>query len=353
MSFSQILGHQERIDAFRRIVATGRLAHAYLFIGPAGVGKRRFAMGLAKAILCESRSENGKLDACDRCAGCLLVDAGTHPDLFTAGRPEDKNEVPSEVTKELCRNFSLKSARGHGKIGILDDADELNEESANCFLKTLEEPPPSSLFILIGTSIDRQLATIKSRCQIVRFAPLADPHVRELLQKQGVQDPAMLDRLTKLANGSPGQAMSLADDSLWMFRRELLKGLAQPRVDSVGLARKFVDFAEDAGKETALQRRRAGQVLRLLIESLVDALRLHAGAAPRSAESAELPLVESLVQRASSEKIQAALERCLETETHLGRYVQISLVLEGLVDSLGQLFEQPGPPPLRYQGYAV
>jgi DNA polymerase-3 subunit delta' len=227
------------------------------------------------------------------------VDAGTHPDLFTAGRPEDKNEVPSEVTKELCRNFSLKSARGHGKIGILDDADELNEESANCFLKTLEEPPPSSLFILIGTSIDRQLATIKSRCQIVRFAPLADPHVRELLQKQGVQDAAMLDRLTKLANGSPGQAMSLADDSLWMFRRELLKGLAQPRVDSVGLARKFVDFAEDAGKETALQRRRAGQVLRLLIESLVDALRLHAGAAPRSAESAELPLVESLAQRAS------------------------------------------------------
>src|SRR5262249_53099561 len=72
------------------------------------------------------------LDACDHCASCHLVDAGTHPDLFAVSRPEDKNEMPIEVLKELCRNFSLKSARGHGKIGILDDADDLNDESANC-----------------------------------------------------------------------------------------------------------------------------------------------------------------------------------------------------------------------------
>jgi len=351
MSWSQILGHRERIDAFRRIVASERLAHAYLFVGPAGIGKRRVALELAKALLCESRK--GDLDACDHCASCLLVDAGTHPDLFTVGRPEDKNEVPIEVMKELCKSFSLKSARGHGKIGILDDADDLNEESANCFLKTLEEPPPQSLFILVGTSIDRQLSTIKSRCQLVRFAPLSDDHVREILKMQGIADAAMLERLVRLGGGSPGQALALADEALWTFRRELLKGLVQPRVDSVGLARKFVDFAEEAGKETALQRRRAMQMLRLLIESLVDALRLQAGAAPRSAESADLPLVESLAQRAGIEKIEAALERCLETETHLGRYVQISLVLEGLVDSLGQLLEQPGPPPLRYQGFAV
>lgn len=359
MSWSQILGHQDRIASFRQIVARGRLAHAYLFVGPAGVGKRRFAIELAKALLCErphpqplSQGARGELAACDQCASCLLVDAGTHPDLFMFGRPEDKNEIPIDVMKELCRNFSLKSARGHGKVGILDDADDLNEESANCFLKTLEEPPPHSVFILIGTSLDRQLSTIKSRCQLVRFAPLPGEHVRQLLQKQGITDAAMLDRLVRLSGGSPGQALALADESLWTFRRDLLKGLVQPKVDSVGLAKKFVEFAEDAGKETALQRRRAGQALRLLIESFLDALRVSAGSATRSAEPAELPLVESLAQRAGAEKIDAALERCLETETQLGRYVQISLVLEGLIDSLGQLLEQPGPPPLKYQGFS-
>ena len=373
MSWSPLLGHQRQIDSFRQIVARKRLAHAYLFVGPPGIGKHLFAKELAKALLCESTSSplptggegpssfsplpkgegRNALEACDRCESCLLVDAGTHPDLFQVSRPEDKNEMPAEVMTNLCRDFSLKPARGHGKIGLIDDADDFNEESANCFLKTLEEPPPGSLFILIGTSLDRQLATIKSRCQMVRFAPLSGEHVRQLLQKQGITDAAMLDRLVRLSGGSPGQALALADEALWKFRRDLLQAFVQPKVDSVALGRNLVEFAEDAGKETASQRRRANQVLRLLIESFTDAMRLQAGAAPRSAESAELPLLERLAQRAEPEKILALLERCLETESHLGRYVQLSLVLEGLMDALGQLLEQTGPLPLRWQGFAV
>jgi DNA polymerase-3 subunit delta' len=353
MSWSQILGHADRVEAFRQIVARGRLAHAYLFVGPPGVGKRRFAQELAKALLCEKPKPQGTLEACDQCAGCHLVDASTHPDLFTVSRPEDKNEMPIDVMKELCRNFSLKTARGHGKIGLLDDADDLNEESANCFLKTLEEPPPGSVFILVGTSVDRQLATIKSRCQMVRFAPLSDEHVRQLLQKQGIDDPAMLARLVRLAAGSPGLALALADESLWKFRRTLLDAFAKPKVDSVGLGKQFVEFVEEAGKETALQRRRANQVLRLLIEAFTDVLRLRSGAPARSGEPAELPLLSALAERAQADKIQAILERCLETEMHLGRYVQLSLVLEGLLDALGQLLDHAGPLPLRYQGFAV
>src|SRR5262249_19517124 len=137
MSWSQIIGHEDRVAAFRQIVARRRLAHAYLFVGPAGVGKRRFALELAKALLCEAPGKKpDALDACDQCDACLWVDAGTHPDLFQVHRPEDKNEMPIAVIAECCRNFSLKPARGHGKIGIIDDADDFNEESANCFLKT-------------------------------------------------------------------------------------------------------------------------------------------------------------------------------------------------------------------------
>jgi DNA polymerase-3 subunit delta' len=352
MSWSKLQGHRERIDAFRQIMARGRLAHAYLFVGPAGIGKHRFASELAKSLLCEAKGRvKGTLDACDQCDACLLVDAGTHPDLFQVARPEDKNEFPVQLMREFSAGFYLKAARGRFKVGIVNDADDLNDESANCFLKTLEEPPPGTVLILVGTSLDRQLPTIKSRCQLVRFAPLTDDQVRTVLCEQGVSEQAMLDRLVRLSGGSPGQALALADEELWKFRRELLDGLTKPKVPSVELGRRFTAFAEEAGKEGSLQRQRAGQVLRLLVEALTDVLRVQAGAAARSAEPAELPLLARLAERADRDKIDALVERCLETEAHLGRYVQISLVLEALVDSMGQLLEHTGPLPLRHQGF--
>jgi DNA polymerase-3 subunit delta' len=353
MSWSQIIGHEDRVAAFRQIVARHRLAHAYLFVGPAGVGKRTFALELAKALLCEAPGKApDALDACDQCDACRWVDAGTHPDLFQVQRPEDKNEMPMAVMAECCRNFSLKPARGRGKIGIIDDADDFNEESANCFLKTLEEPPPGSLFLLIGTSLDRQLPTIKSRCQMVRFAPLPDAQVRLILQKHGI-DEANLDRLVRLSAGSPGQGVALEDESLWKFRREALQALAMPKMDSVALGKDFVKAAETVGKEASLQRRWANQALKLLIDGLIDAIRIQAGAPARSAESAELPWLTALAQKAQPDTIQALVERCLETETQLSRYVQLGLVLEALTDALGQMLEQTSPVPLRYQGFAT
>src|SRR5262249_41493055 len=141
------------IKEFAQAVRRGRLGHAYLFTGPAGVGKRLFARELAKTLLCDNAPDEN-WQACGKCASCQLVDADTHPDLIAAGRPEDKNEVPIETVRELCRLLSLKPARGRGKVAILDDADDLNPYSANSFLKTLEEPPPQSVLILIGTRSD-------------------------------------------------------------------------------------------------------------------------------------------------------------------------------------------------------
>src|SRR6516225_5586521 len=271
MSWQRIRGHEQIIKTFDHIVRRGRLAHAYLFTGPEGVGKRLFAGELAKALLCEGTKEPG-LEACDRCPACLLVEADTHPDLQTAGRPEDKSEVPIVMMRELARSLDLKPARGRGKIVILDDADDLNEESANCFLKTLEEPPLGALLILIGTSADRQLATIVSRCQVVHFQPLSEPMIAELLTSHGIKDSVFVLRVARLSGGSPGQALALADPALWDFRRKLLQGLTQPKPDSVGLAQFWTKFVEEAGKESAVQRRRASLILRFLIDFLNDAL---------------------------------------------------------------------------------
>ena len=114
MSWKRVRGHEAQVRAFEHAVQRNRLAHAYLFTGPAGVGKRLFAQELAKALLCEQATP-GRLEACDRCPACHQVEAGTHPDCFMASRPEESLELPIDVIRELCRSFSLKPARGRAK----------------------------------------------------------------------------------------------------------------------------------------------------------------------------------------------------------------------------------------------
>jgi DNA polymerase-3 subunit delta' len=340
LSWQRVRGHDALIEGFRRAIQRDRLAHAYLFVGPAGVGKRLFAGELAKALLCENNSASA-LDACDRCPACLQVEAGTHPDCFAAGRPPDSPNLPIEVVRELCRNLALKPARGQRKVAILDDADDLNDPitlhaAANAFLKTLEEPPPGSVLLLIGTSPEQQLSTIVSRCQVIRFTPLLDSVVADILRQSGMDDTAFVEKLTRLSDGSPGTALALADPALWEFRRTLLKGVVQPRFDSVGLARAWTEFVEGAGKESAAQRRRASLVTRLLVDFLSDGLRLSLKGEPRRGEAEDRPALEALARRTQPEQLIALIDRCLEADAHIDRRVQLVLVLEALLDALGQ-----------------
>lgn len=335
MAWQHIRGHDALVEGFRRAVRRGRLAHAYLFTSPAGVGKRLFALELAKSLLCEKATEDS-LQACDRCPSCIQVEAGTHPDFFTAARPPEALEFPIDLMRELCQSFALKSARGRGKVVLIDDADDLNEEAANCFLKTLEEPPPRSVLMLIGSTPDRQLQTIVSRCQVIRFAPLTPELVDELLQAQGIDDPTLRARLVRLSAGSPGMAKELADPALWDFRRDLMAGLTKTPILYVDLSHKWIDFVEESGKESAAQRRRAQLVLRFIIDFLDDALTVAMNGTPRRTEADERAGLETLARRAGPDRLLEALERCLEADRQIDRRVQLVLILEGLMDALGQ-----------------
>jgi DNA polymerase-3 subunit delta' len=340
MSWQRVRGHAAQVQLFAEARRRGRLAHAYLFVGPAGVGKRLFAGELAKALLCEDPPAD-RLEACDRCAGCVQVAAGTHPDFFAIGRPEEAPAMPIDVVRELCAQLALKPMRGHGKVAIIDDADEFDDPitgnaAANAFLKTLEEPPPGSVLLLIGASADRQLPTILSRCQLVRFAPLPSDLVAELLREQGVEDDKLVERLVRLSAGSPGQALELADPALWQFRRRLLQGLTQPKPDSAALAKQWLQFTEEAGKEAAAQRRRAALALRLFIDFLNDALRVSLGGDARLADADDRQALQDLAKRAGEERLLEMLDRCLEADLQIDRRVQLVLILEALTDALAR-----------------
>src|SRR5262249_11587479 len=146
----------------------------------------------------------------------------------------------------------------------------------------------------------------------------------------------LIGPLARLSGGSLGQALALADPALWKFRRTLLEGLVQPRCDSVALAQSWIQFVEEAGKEAAAQRRRAALVLHLLIQFLTAALTASVGGTPNLAESEDLRVLEELVRRTDADQILELLERCLEADVQIERRVQLVLVLEALLDALGQ-----------------
>jgi DNA polymerase-3 subunit delta' len=336
MSWQRIRGHDDLVELFDRAVRRGRLGHAYLFTGPPGIGKRLFAGELAKALLCENPPA-ARLAACDRCPACLQVEGGTHPDLIVASVPEGKHEWPIKAMRDdVLEPLSLKPARGRRKVAILDDVELFNDETANCFLKTLEEPPPESVLLLVSSKPDRQLPTIVSRCQVVRFAPLSEAMIADLLRDEEIADPQQADRLARLSGGSPGLARALADPGLWEFRQKLLRALTATPVDSVGLGRQWTQFVEEAGKDTAAQRRRAALAVRLLIEFLRDALAVELGGRPRLDDPEDLRAVEALRKRADPDGLLQLLERCLEAAHQIERYVQLVLVLEALLDGVGQ-----------------
>jgi len=220
-------GHASTLAQFRHALATNRLASTFLFVGLSGIGKRSFALRLAQGLLCERRPDEA-LDPCGECPSCRQVLAGSHPDVQIVAKPADKAFIPVELLigdKEhrmregLCYSISLKPYSGRRKIAIIDDADYFNKEGANCLLKTLEEPPPKSILILIGTSEQRQLPTIRSRCQIVRFSPLAETEVAEILVERGICSDANAARqAARMSGGSVERAAQWCDESLVEFR---------------------------------------------------------------------------------------------------------------------------------------
>jgi DNA polymerase-3 subunit delta' len=331
MSWDHIRGHDEVRRQFEAADRRGRLGQAYLFAGPPGVGKKLFANELAKAVLCESPPE--ALVACDRCPSCTLIAAGTHPDAFVARKPDDKHELPVAVVLDFIAQLGLKPTRGTRKVGLLDDTDDFNEESANCFLKTLEEPPPGSLLILLATAAENQLPTILSRCQVVRFRPLPPLVLRDILAEHGVTDPERADRLIRLAEGSAGQALALNDDALWSFRGTLVESIAAARPDPVALAGAWAAFVEDVGKESAAQRRRASLVVRLLLDALGLSLRLSLGADAGS-NPTDAAKLRVLADRFGPDGLVDLMEKCVEADYHIDRRVQLVLVIESLADSL-------------------
>ena len=341
-----ICGHDEVVEQFRRAIARGRLASTFLFVGPAGVGKRLFAYKLAQALLCERRSEE-LLDPCGACPSCLQVAAGSHPDIDSVSRPADKAFIPLEALigdKEhrmragVCYNISLKPYSGRRKFAILDDADYLNKEGANCLLKTLEEPPPKSVLILIGTSEQRQLPTIRSRCQIIRFQPLAAADVAALLLEQGhCQNGEIASRAAQLSGGSLERALLWIDPRAAEFRSAFLEQLSQREFDLLAMAKQVSQFYEEAGKDAAAKRNRMKDIIGIAERFYRELLRTLATGEGSDDSQSEYIARTLRWWPHGDEAAAACIDACIDTLSQVEGNANLATLSECWLDELGTI----------------
>src|SRR6266478_7112221 len=168
MGRSEIVGHQKQVEALRLALVTERLHHAYLFVGPEGVGKKTIALGLAKAVHCSAAMG----DFCGECADCARIHDRNHPDVRIIEVLAGKKEISIQQIRELEKELNFRSFSGKKKIAILDPATLMNLSAQNALLKTLEEPPRDSLLVLVATNTGGLLPTLRSRCLRLSFGSL-------------------------------------------------------------------------------------------------------------------------------------------------------------------------------------
>lgn len=353
--WDRLHGHREVRELFRRTLRRGRLASAYLLVGPEGIGKRRFVQCLAECLLCRAHSPD-ELEACGKCAGCKPFQAGSHPDFIAIGCPEGKRELPIELfvgsldrrgQAGLCYELSLRPLAGSRKIAVIDDADTMNESASNALLKTLEEPPEGAVLFLIASNPDALLPTIRSRCQLIRFSPLPASDVAALLLEQQLVETAEdANLVASLAEGSLAHAKRLVEPELRQLRTLLYDQLAHPHELGIASARRLQEGIDKASGEASEQRKLALCLVRFAAEFLRSALwRLCTGPS-ESREGESLPRIEQAETWASrmradpaaaTEAVMEMLDRTLRTAEQIDQYVSVPLCLEAWFADLGRV----------------
>jgi DNA polymerase III subunit delta' len=209
MPFASVTGHRPVIDLLRRAVARQALPQSLIFAGPDGVGKRTTALALAQVLNCEHPITTGTADrdACGRCAACTRIARGVHADLLSI-EPGDTGTIKTDQVREAIDRAAYRPFEGRRRVVIVDQADALMPEAQNALLKTLEEPPPASVFVLVTARPDVLLPTVRSRCQRLRFGPLTAHDVAAVLTRDHGFSATDAQAAAAASDGSVGRALA-------------------------------------------------------------------------------------------------------------------------------------------------
>src|SRR5262252_1171715 len=315
MPFRDVVGHTRLIGLLKRSIVGGTLPPSLLFAGPSGVGKRKTAIAVAQGLNClrvqrsgftvqgsgSGWSSGSEFDACGECAACTRIARGVHPDVVVV-EPEDSGAIKIEQIRDIVDRAAYRPFEGRRRVVVIDQADALGVPPQHALLKTLEEPPPSSVFVLVTSRPDILLPTVRSRCPQLRFRPLSPPEIAAALIARGMADP-QARAIAATSNGSIGDALAAADgehlEALDIARTVLMKAAAERepsrRIDAAR------DLMTGVGSSGAADREQLSSYLRAMASLLRDVEVL--------ATAADASLLANPDARAALERLTAAYRR--------------------------------------------
>ncbi len=364
VELAEIVGQSAALGQLARAFRAKRLPHAFLFVGPTGVGRRTTATAFAKMLLCGSPVKSqtpadekagttgspGEIDqACNQCEDCNMFNAGTHPDFVLVYKELARYHSDASVRDRKMQDMSIGvirsfliaqtqrgSTRGKGKIFVVTEAELMSIPAQNALLKTLEEPPPGVTIILISNNVDQMLPTTVSRCCTVHFGPLSTNFVTEQLNANGVE-PIEASFWATFSNGSIGEATRLAQQDIYEIKQQMIEQIASP--DSAGqaelgaylagcadkLADTYVKQAKKVDKaelSKLLATRRAGGVmLRLIARAFTDALVVAVGSDLPQTNTDQGEAINLLAERFDKTQLAEILQQLGRYESLLWRNV--------------------------------
>jgi DNA polymerase-3 subunit delta' len=338
MAFASIQGQDLAVSVLRNALEQDRLAHAYLFIGPAGVGKKKAAVSLVQALLCRREPHKG----CGTCAACASVVAGTHPDFLFVAPESGKQSLVIDQVRELQRLLSLKPVLGGKKIAVLDDAHLLTAQAQSALLKLVEEPPGDSLLILLTVNSATLSRPLLSRCQQIRFSALPLSIVETLLVQDHGKDETVARALALYSRGSIGRALLLDPEVFTEERRYVEEEL--PKIGKAPFASvsRFAEWLvadrvrKSATNTNSEDERPTGDRLELVLSWCEEVLRC-AVLGPEGVVRHRncLPVLAPLADRLGVAGALRQLSLVYDTIQALGRNANRQLAVEDMLLQLG------------------
>jgi DNA polymerase III subunit delta' len=321
MGFSEIIGHEKQVETLRQSLVNGRLHHAYLFIGPDGVGKRTLAVALAQAIHCMELES----DFCGGCGACRAVQKGNHADVRFLEPLSNKRDISIQQVRELEKALSLRSFSGRQKVAIIDPATSMNWSAQNALLKTLEEPPQGCVLMLVASNVGGLLPTVRSRALAFSFAPLPRQLIVSYLISRKDKTKEQAQCLAALAMGSLGTASKIETEKLIEKRFDWMNLLVLLTPGNYRAALNTAEALAGSREETLKFLEWAGLWYRDLLTFRV------AHAQDKIVNLDMLPQIEEQSSRIEEDHLFSLLSKTSEASQRIQRNVNRRMVLEDLL----------------------
>lgn len=330
MRFQDIVGHRHLTTLLARAVGRESVPATLLFAGPAGVGKWLVARALAAAVNCQSPAGG---DACGACRACDRIARDVHVDVLILA-PDDSGAIKIDPVREALAKCGFRPFEGRRRVVLIRDADALSEGAQNALLKSLEEPPPATLFVMTSAAPDALLRTVRSRTMRLTFGRLPADDIEAVLVRDHEITPAEARRLAMLADGSLGAALALGSAALGETRdaaAALLRAAAAPDLGArLAIAKSVVGERKEERTRLEVQG-----VLRMAAALVRDVSVVHAGSDPRLLANGDAADVVQRLARAmpppAARKAFATLDQGLSA---LERNAGIKLVVEWVAAEL-------------------